>query len=263
MNMDGKHVMVKKKDAVITTGITGLDKLFSQGIPQGSSILVAGGAGVGKTTLCLQILMNAANKNQTCYYMGFKESNNKILRNMKRFGWDADQFLDSGMLKIKRFMTSEIYYDDKKNDDDIEAMMTKDIDPLLMELEPFTLADEQGFKPDIIVLDSLSALSSTFRGKEQSYRFYVERLFRFFDKIGSTTFLITETLQVPEIFSPTGIEEFLADGVFVMYSVKKKGGRSFGFEILKMRGEEHQRKIVEYSMTSKGIVMYPEKTLQI
>ena len=62
------------KDYVLT-GIPGLDKLFSNGIPKGSSILVAGGAGVGKTTLCLQILLNAVENNETCYYMGFKESN--------------------------------------------------------------------------------------------------------------------------------------------------------------------------------------------
>jgi circadian clock protein KaiC len=261
--MDGKNVIIEKREEYLATGVPGLDKLFSHGIPKGSSILVAGGAGVGKTTLCLQILMNAAKKDETCYYMGFKESNKKILQNMTKFGWNPKNMIDSGNLKVKRFLTSEIYYDDRKNDEDIEAMMTRDIDPLLMELEPFTIADEKGFKPDIIVLDSLSALSSTFRGKEQSYRFYVERLFRFFDQIGSTTFLITETVQVPEIFSPSGVEEFLADGVFVMYSSKKKGGRTFGLEVLKMRGEEHQRKIVEYSITKKGVVIEPDKTLSI
>ena len=156
-------------------------------------------------------------------------------------------------------MTSEIYYCDRKLGSDIQAMMTKEIDPLLMELEPLSLADNVGFKPDFIVLDSLTAISSTFRGKEQSYRFYVERLFRFFEKIGSTTFLITETQQIPEIFSPTGVEEFLADGVIAIYNIRRGNIRKTAIEVLKMRGEKHQKKIVAMEVTDKGVKVYPNK----
>ena len=138
-------------------------------------------------------------------------------------------------------------------------MMTKDIDPVLMELEPLAIAEDVGFKPDFIVLDSLTALSSAFRGKEQSYRFYIERLFRFFEKIGSTNFLITETKQMPEIYSSMGIEEFLADGVIVMYNNRKKNIREPAIEVLKMRGEQHQKKIVAMDITDKGIKVYPKK----
>jgi KaiC/GvpD/RAD55 family RecA-like ATPase len=178
---------------------------------------------------------------------------------MEDFGWNPEELIKSGNLKIKRFLTSEIYYYDKKRGSDVEAMMTKEVDPLLMELEPLAIAEEVGFKPDFIILDSLTAVSSTFKGKEQSYRFYVERLFRFFEKIGSTTFLITETEQDPEIFSPTGVEEFLADGVIVFYNYKRENIRESAIEILKMRGEKHKRKIVAMKITDNGIKVYPEQ----
>ena len=106
---------------------------------------------------------------------------------------------------------------------------------------------------------SLTAVSSTFKGKEQSYRFYVERLFRFFEKIGSTTFLITETQQIPNIFSPTGVEEFLADGVIVFYNLRKENIRETAIEVLKMRGENHQKKIVAMKINDDGIKVYPEQ----
>ena len=138
-------------------------------------------------------------------------------------------------------------------------MMTKDVDPLLMELEPLTIAEDVGFKPDIIVLDSLTAVSSTFQGKDQSYRFYVERLFRYFEKIGSTNFLVTETQQMPEIFSPTGVEEFLADGVIVFYNFRRENVRETALEILKMRGEKHEKKIVAFKITDTGVKVYPEQ----
>jgi KaiC/GvpD/RAD55 family RecA-like ATPase len=245
----------------LSTGIPGFDNLFKNGIPKGSSILVAGGAGSGKTNLCLQVLSHHASKGKNCYYMGFKEPINKIMQNMKNFGWNPKKLIDSGNLKIKRFLTSEIYYYDKKSDDDIQAMMTKDVDPLLMELEPLAIDEDVGFKPDIIVLDSLTALSSAFRGKEQSYRFYIERLFRFFEKIGSTNFLITETKQIPDIYSSTGVEEFLADGVIVIYNLRRKNIRKNAIEILKMRGESHQKKIISMQITNKGIEVYPNENV--
>ena len=257
--------MVKEKnnkdENYITTGITGFDKLFKNGIPKGSSILIAGGAGSGKTNFCLQILAHHASKGKKCYYMGFKEPANKLKQYMKNFGWHPTKLTSSGNLKIKRFLTSEIYYYDKKSGSDIQAMMTKEVDPLLMELEPLTIAEDVESKPDFIVLDSLTALSSAFRGKEQSYRFYVERLFRFFEKIGSTNFLITETKQMPEIFSPTGVEEFLADGVIVFYNIRRKNIRENAIEVLKMHGEKHQKRIVPMQITDKGIEVFAEQDI--
>lgn len=243
----------------IKTQIPGFDKLFTHGIPKGSTVLISGGTGSGKTNFCLQILMNMAKEGKNCYYMGFEESEERVIEHIKDFGWDPDELIKKGKLKIKRFLTSEIYYHGKKGQEDIEAMMTKDVDPLLMELEPLTIAEDLGFQPDIIVLDSLSAVSSTFQGKDQSYRFYVERLFRYFEKIGSTNFLITETEEMPEVFSPTGVEEFLADGVIVFYNFRRDNVRETAMEILKMRGEKHQKKIVAYKITDDGIKVYPEQ----
>ena len=251
----------KKKKEYIKTGIPGFDKLFRNGIPKGSPIIVAGGTGSGKTIFCLQLLAHQAALGKKCYYMSFEESTNKLIEHIKDFGWDPDKLIKSGKLRIKRFLTSEIYYYDKDKNlgGDIQAMMTKDIDPLLMELEPLAVTDEAGFHPDFIVIDSLTSISSTFRGKEQSYRFYVERLFRFFEKIGSTNFLITETKQIPEVFSPTGVEEFLADGLIVFYNIRQNNIRETAVEILKMRGEKHEKKIVAMQITDKGITVYPDQ----
>ena len=254
---------IKKENKKFLTGITGLDNLFKKGIPKGSSVLIAGGTGSGKTILGMQILANQASQGKKCYYMSFEESEEKLIENMKTFGWNLEKLMKSGNLKIKRFLTSEIFYYDKKSGGDIQAMITKDVDPLLMELEPLAIAEEAGFEPDFIVIDSLTAVSSTFRGKEQSYRFYIERLFRSFEKIGSTNFFITETKQIPELLSPTGVEEFLADGVIALYNIKQKNIKESAIEVLKMRGEKHQRKIVSMKITDKGIKVNPKKDVNL
>jgi len=252
--------MAEKKE-YIKSGIPGFDKLFKHGIPKGAPIVVAGGAGSGKTIFSLQFVAHQASQGKKCYYMSFEESKEKLIEHMKDFGWDPDKLMKSGNLKIKRFLTSEIYYydKDKKIGGEIQAMMTKDIDPLLMELEPLAVTEETGFHPDFIIIDSLTAISSTFGGKEQSYRFYIERLFRFFEKVGSTNILITETKQMPEVFSPTGVEEFLADGVIVFYNIRRDNVRETAVEVLKMRGEKHEKKIVAMQITDKGIKVYPDQ----
>lgn len=77
--------------------------------------------------------------------------------------------------------------------------------------------------------------------------------------VGATSFLITETEQIPKIFSTTGVEEFLADGVIVLYAIKRGNVRENAIEVLKLRGAKHQKKIVAMQITDKGVIVYPEQ----
>lgn len=236
----------------ILTGVPGFDELFEKGVPKGSAVLVAGGAGSGKTILCLQVLAHHAALGEKCFYMSFEESEEKLAQHMKEFGWDADKLIRAGKLKISRYSPFEITRT-------VEGMLAKEKGELLIDLDPVLLP--KGFKPDLIVLDSLTAVASAFTGREDSYRIYIEQLFKFFEKLGVTSFLITETKQIPELFSTTGVEEFLADGVIVLYNIKHGGTRENAIEVLKMRGEKHQKKIVAMQITDEGIVVYPEQEL--
>ena len=154
---------------------------------------------------------------------------------MKDFGWDAEKLIKAEKLKIQRMSPFDIARS-------VEAMLAKEKGELLIDMDPVLLP--KGFTPDFIVLDSLTAVASAFTGKEDSYRIYIEQLFRFFEKMGSTSLLITETKQIPEVFSTTGVEEFLADGVIVFYNIKRGNIKESAIEVLKMRGEKHQKKIV-------------------
>ena len=245
-----KQLTIKDGKKYVKTGVPGFDALFERGIPRGSAILVAGGAGSGKTIFCLQTLAHHASNGKKCFYMSFEESNEKLKNHMKDFGWDAEKLIKSGKLKIQRYSPFEISRS-------VEAMLAKEKGELLIDIEPVVLPE--GFKPDFIVLDSLTAVASAFIGGEDSYRVYIEQLFSFFETMGSTSLLITETKQIPDIFSTTGVEEFLADGVFVFYNIKRGNCKESAIEVLKMRGEKHQKKIVAMRITNEGIVVYPEQ----
>lgn len=235
----------------IKTGIEGFDKLFEHGIPKGSAILIAGGAGSGKTIMCLQILANAAKSGEKCLYLSFEESEERLREHMENFGWDSKSLEKSGNLMIKRMSPHDLARS-------VEALLAKEKGELMIDIEPVILPE--GVKPERIVIDSVSAIASSFVGREENYRSYIGQLFRYFEKLEATSFLVTETEQVPKIFSPTGVEEFLADGVVVLYNIRKGDIRENAIEVLKLRGAKHLKKIVAMQIVDdKGIVVYPEQ----
>lgn len=245
-----KNNKVSLKFESITTGIEGLDELLTQGIPAGSSILVAGGAGSGKTILCLQTLVNKAKEGKKCLYMTLEENEERLIQHMEGFGWNPRELIKKNKLKIIRMNPFDI----TRN---VDAMLAKQKGELLIDIDPVLIPKD--YTPNFIVIDSLTAIASAFTGKEDSYRIYIEQLFRFLEKIKATSFLITETEQVPKIFSQTGVEEFLADGVMVLYALKHGNVRENALEVLKLRGALHQKRIVAMQITEKGIVVYPEQ----
>ena len=241
----------KDEKEYIFTGVPGFDELFEQGIPGGNLMIVAGGAGSGKTILCLQTLVNKAREGKKCLYMTLEESEEKLTQHMEDFDWPARELIKKGKLKIFRINPFDI----TRN---VDALLAKQRGELLIDIDPVLLPKDFA-NPDFIVIDSLTAIASAFTHKDESYRIYIEQLFRFLEKVGATGFLITETDQVPKIFSPTGVEEFLADGVIVLYNLKHGNVRENAIEVLKLRGASHKKKIVAFQIDSNGIVVYPDQ----
>ena len=238
------------KEGFLNTGIEGFDSLFTHGIPEGSPILVAGGAGSGKTIFCLQMLNHHASKGEKCLFMSFEEPEENLISHMEEFGWDPNDLIEEGHLKIDHKTPFGISRQ-------VEAMLAKEKGELMIDIDPVILPDD--YDPDFVVIDSLTALQSTFTGSDDSYRIYIEQLFRFFERRDITTFLISETGQDPDKFSPTGVEEFLADGVIVLYNIKHGNVRESAIEILKMRGEDHKKKMVSMRISDNGINVFPEQ----
>lgn len=233
-------------------GIPGFDDLIKGGLYKGTSVLVCGGPGSGKTIFCLQTLNYTANNGEKCLYISFEESEERLKEHMLDFGWDPYKLEKEGTLVIKRIDPYEIFISFK-------AMLAKVKGELLIEFKGVPGLIPPGFKPDIVVLDSLSALAAAFTGKEGSYRMYIEQVFRHFERLGVTSFLISETGQAPTRYSPTGVEEFLADTVIILYNMKIGSGRESAIEILKARGVKHQKRIVPFEiMSGKGVVVYPK-----
>lgn len=257
---ESERIMEEKKtekEKILKTDILGFDDLFKEkGIPKGNSILLAGGPGTGKSTFCRQVCFNIVSKGKNCMYVSFEESKERIIKSMNAFGWDVQKYLDEGKLLIQ-----------KVNPLDILRMKFGSIGgsgsatELSYKIKPLVIPRE--FNPEIIVVDSLTAIIAASVTKDKNYRVYLQQLFSFFEETGATSFLITETDPVPTRYSETGIEEFLADGIIVLYNIQRSTSRENAIEVLKMRYSKHQKKIVLMEITEKGIKVNPDKTVSI
>lgn len=246
-----------KKENVLKTDVRGFDKLFlNGGLPKGSSVLIAGGPGTGKSILCRQICFNLVKKGKKCMYVSFEENKERIIKSMENFGWDVKKYIENGTLLIQKI-----------NPLDILRMKFGSLGgsgsatELSYKIKPLVIPKE--FQPEIIAVDSLSAIIAVSVTKDKNYRVYLQQLFSFFEETGSTSLLITETDPIPTRYSETGIEEFLADGIIVLYNIQKKDTRKNAIEIIKMRYGAHQKKIVLMEITKKGVMIFPEKRIEI
>jgi len=253
--------MMKTKNEIkrFKTGIPGFDKLFEKGIPEGSSVLVEGGPGSGKTIFCLQVTYNSCKRGLKTLYMSFEEPERRLKSHMRSFGWDPEKYEKKGLLLIKRFNALDIARS-------VEALLSEAKRELLIDVQPVLIP--KAFQPDIVCIDSLSSIASAFSGEESRFRIYMEQLFRYLESHNITSFLIRETAN-PTHIGAVYVERgeavsFLSDGIIVLYNViYSNGRRGRAIEILKMRGDNIKRKIVEMKIINKkGIVVYPNRQLK-
>ena len=255
---------IKKKTPVeefMNVGLPGFDSLFEKGygIPTGGSVLIEGGPGSGKTVFCLTTVASMCRRGKKCLYMSFEEPEDRLLDHMRNFKWDVDSFLKKDLLRVKRFDAIDVSRS-------VEALLSAAKKELLIEVDPVLFPED--FKPDFVVIDSLTSIASAFSGHESRFRIYMEQLFRYLEKNKITNFLIRE-VSTPTHIGSTFKEEgeavsFLSDGIVVIYNVIYDSGlRSAALEILKMRGSYFKKKIVEMKIVNKkGAVINSNKIMK-
>ncbi len=247
------------KKGKFKTGISGFDRLLSEGLPWGTSVLVEGGPGSGKTIFCLQLSYQLCRKGMKVLYMSFEEPEERLKSHARNFGWDMERLEKEGRLLVKRFNALDIARS-------VEALLSEAKKELLIDIQPILIPTD--FKPDIVCIDSLSSIISAFSGEESRFRIYMEQLFRYLERNNITSFLIREVANpahTGKVYTEKGeAVSFLSDGIIVIYNViYSNGKRGRAVEILKMRGENIKRKIVTAEIRNKkGFVVFPNKLLK-
>jgi circadian clock protein KaiC len=215
----------------VSIGVGRIDTMLGgSGVYRGSTILVSGTAGTGKTSLAAHFADSTCRRGERCLYLAFEESESQFARNMRSIGLDLRPWLKKGLL---RFSASR---------------------PTVHGLEMHLATLHKlirDFEPRAVVLDPMTAFLSA--GSTVDAKSMLTRLIDLLKAQQITAFFTTltdgtEQLEETEV----GISS-LIDTWLLLRDIELGGERNRGIYILKSRGMSHSNQIREFLLTSRGI----------
>jgi len=218
-------------DDRISSGVPRLDNMLGgQGYYRGSSVLVSGTAGTGKTSLAAHLADAACRRGERCLYFLFEESPSQYLRNMRSIGLDLAPWVDQGLLK---------FHAARPNLYGLEAH--------LMTMHQLT----EQFAPQVVVMDPVTNLITV--GTVNEVKSLLVRLIDFFKMRQITAFFtsLTSGGQVEES-TDIGISS-LMDTWLSLRDHENNGERNRLIYVLKSRGMAHSNQVREFRLTGHGI----------
>jgi circadian clock protein KaiC len=215
----------------ISTGIPKLDTMLGgKGFYRGSTILVSGTAGTGKTSLSATLADAACLRGERCLFFAFEEPPGQIIRNMGSIGIDLARWVKKGLLKFHSARPS-LY-------------------GLEMHLVTFHKVINE-FDPQVFIVDPISNLSAA--GTTAEVKSILTRLIDHLKMKKITTFL-TDLTRFGGSLEHTNEEiSSLIDTWLLLRDIELNGERNRGLYILKSRGMAHSNQIQEFLLTNQGI----------
>lgn len=215
----------------VSTGVPALDEMFGgKGYILGSSILVSGTAGTGKTSLAAQFVDAGCARGERCVFFSFEESPNQIIRNIHSIGIDLDRWVDKDLLRFSAARPTTF--------------------GLEMHLVKLHKTIEE-FKPKLVVVDPLTALLQS--GTRHETTSMVLRLIDFL-KGRQITAVMSSLTSGSDALEQTEVNiSSLVDAWLLLRDIESGGERNRGLYILKARGLAHSNQIREFLLTSQGI----------
>ncbi len=214
----------------ISSGIKRLDTMLGgHGFYVGSSILISGTAGTGKTSLAASAAHAACRQGRRCLYFAFEESRSQIVRNMNSIGIDLEQWTDQGLLEIQASR------------------------PTLFGLEMhlvnmYKKVNES--KPQLVILDPISNLTAA--GNFSDVKLMLTRMLDFL-KLQNITALFLDLSSFDQTDkTDIGISS-LTDTWIALQNIETNGERNRVLYLLKSRGMAHSNQIREFVLTDQGI----------
>ncbi len=227
----------------ITTGIPGLDEIIEGGIPRGTSTLVIGPPGAGKTIFGLQYLFNGAKKGEPGLLISFQESLLDIITIGAGFGWNFRDLMDENLISVISTFSPEV---EVHRGADYEKLgqwsLTEQMEENINRMEPSR-----------VVIDSISVFLTRFEDIYQKRR-ELFRLNNYLRSQGCTTLLVSE---IGSLESELHVENYVIQNVFLLSYFHKGTERVRQLEVLKMFGTNHSKHAHIQSITKNGLEVHP------
>ncbi|MGD0037768.1 MAG: circadian clock protein KaiC [Bacteroidota bacterium] len=215
----------------ISTGIPRLDTMLSgKGYFRGSTVLVSGTAGTGKTSIAAKFVEEACKRGERVLYFTFEESPNQLTRNMRSIGINLEPWVNKGLLQFHA--TRPTHYG-------LETHLTTSIKLI------------NNFEPCVVVLDPINAFVTGENHVE--VKTMLLRLVDFL-KMKKITAFFTNLTSADEVMENTDVYvSSLIDTWLLLRDIEIGGERNRGLYVLKSRGMEHSNQIREFKLTNHGI----------
>jgi circadian clock protein KaiC len=215
----------------IPSGVPELDALMSGGPLRGTSTLITGPAGTGKTTIALQYAYAACGRGEVAVLYEFDERINTLLARARAFGLDLQNFIDRGLLIIEQ------------------------IDPA--ELSPGEFAQRvrrrvEGDRARVIVIDSLNGYLAAMP-QEQQLVLQMHEMLSFLNQHGVATFLINPQQGLLGMMQSSINISYVADAVLLLRFFEADGRIRKAISVLKNRAGAHEDTIRELRVDAEGV----------
>jgi circadian clock protein KaiC len=223
-----EHIVSNER---ISSGIKALDEMLEgKGYYRGSTILVSGTAGIGKTSTAAHFAEAACERGERVLFFCFEESPNQLMRNMLSIGIKLEQWVKKGLLK---FQASR---------------------PTLYGLEMHLAVTHKyvnEFKPDVVILDPISTF--VIGEKEFEVKTLLMRIIDFL-KVNQITALFTNLTSAESSIESSDVRiSSLIDTWLLLRDIELNGERNRGMYILKSRGIANSNQIREFVLTNQGV----------
>lgn len=226
-----RELTYKASHSKVKTGILGMDDMVGGGLYKGSSTLICGPSGTGKTIMSLQFMMEGLKNNEKVLYVSFEESSDQLTKVASTFGWDLQKYLDDETLKIICSYPEELFLDEHLN-------KIKDI--------------LGSFEASRIIIDSLSAVGTVY-GKA-SLPDFASRLVAQLKQAGITAMHVVASDSLLGTGSITDAHlSTLYDNILMLRFIEVNSELKHALVVLKTRGSDHDKNLREISIISDGM----------
>jgi circadian clock protein KaiC len=215
----------------ISTGVPRLDTMLSgKGFYRGTTILVSGTAGTGKTSLAASFVDAACRRGERCLYFSFEESPGQLIRNLRSIGLNLEQWTTKKLLQFHSSRAS--FYGLEMH----LAVIHKIV---------------QGFQPEVVVLDPVGSLIHA--GNRRDAQSMMIRLIDFLKQRQITAFL-TNLTSGGQALEGTDVEiSSIVDTWLLLRDIELDGERNRALYVLKSRGMAHSNQLREFLLTPQGV----------
>jgi circadian clock protein KaiC len=219
----------------VSSGVPDLDEMLEgKGYFRGSSILLSGTAGSGKTTLAASFADATCRRGERCLYIDFEESRNQVVRNMKSVGIDLEQWSKRGLLFHEAWRPTQ-----------------SGIEMHLLRIHKLV----EKVRPQCVIVDPITNLINGSSDKEV-YSMLL-RLIDFLKSAGITAVFVSLTGGGGNLEKTTVGISSLTDTWILLRDVELNGERNRCLYVLKSRGMAHSNQLREFTMTEHGIKLVP------